>query len=48
MVKSVTINDEEKEIQPEYLESLKSKNADFILWSQRHTPENVNKLKMAA
>jgi hypothetical protein len=42
------INDEEKDIQPEYLEALKSKNADFILWSQRHTPENVNKLKMAA
>ena len=42
------INDEEKEIQEEYLDALKSKNADYILWTQRHTPENVNKLKMAA
>lgn len=42
------INDEEKEIQEEYLEALRSKNADFILWSQRHTPENIGKLKMAA
>lgn len=42
------INDEEKEIQEEYLDALRSKNADFILWSQRHTPENIGKLKMAA
>ncbi len=42
------INDEEKEIQTEYLDALKSKNADYILWTQRHTPENVNKLKIAA
>lgn len=38
------INDEEKEIQVEYLEALKSKNADFILWTARHTPENVHKI----
>ncbi len=42
------INDEEKEIQKEYLEALRSKNADFILWSKRHTPENIGKLKTAA
>ncbi len=42
------INDEEKEIQEEYLDALRSKNADFILWSQRHIPENIDKLKMAA
>lgn len=42
------INDEEKEIQEEYLDALRTKNADFILWTQRHTPENVNKLKTAA
>lgn len=41
------INDEEKEIQAEYFDALKSKNADFILWTERHTPENVNKLKAA-
>ncbi|MGK9369411.1 DUF1828 domain-containing protein [Melioribacter sp. Ez-97] len=39
------INDEEKQIQPEYLDALKSKNADYILWSQRHTPDNISKLK---
>jgi hypothetical protein len=42
------INDEEKEIQHEYLEALKSENADYILWSQRHTPENLHKVKTAA
>jgi len=42
------INDEEKEIQAEYLEALRSRNADFILWTERHKPENINKLKMAA
>ncbi len=42
------INKEEKEIQDEYLEALKMKNADFILWTETHTPENVNKLKTAA
>jgi len=42
------INDESKEIQQEYLDAMKSKNADFILWSQRHTPESIRKIKMAA
>lgn len=42
------INDVEKEIQEEYLHALKSKNADYILWSQRHTPENIGKIKEAA
>lgn len=48
VVALAVINDEEKEIQNEYLEALKSKKADYILWSQRHTPENIKKLKMAA
>src|SRR5690606_23592234 len=30
------INDLEKEVKQEYLEALKSKNADYILWSQRN------------
>ncbi|MEJ5245218.1 MAG: DUF1828 domain-containing protein [Bacteroidota bacterium] len=42
------INDEEKEIQEEYLNALQSKNADYILWSKRHTPENIGKLKAVA
>lgn len=42
------INNEEKEIQQEYLDALRSKNADFILWTERHTPENIAKLKQAA
>lgn len=42
------INDEEKQLQTEYLEALKNKNADYILWSQRHTPDNINKLKNVA
>jgi hypothetical protein len=42
------INNEEKEIQQEYLEALRSKNADYILWTQRHTPENMAKIKLTA
>jgi hypothetical protein len=42
------INNEEKEVADEYLEALKSRNADFILWTERHTPENIVKLKLAA
>jgi|ERR1017187_3643390 hypothetical protein len=48
VVALAVINNEEKEVQDEYLEALKSKNADFILWTERYTPENINKLKMAA
>lgn len=42
------INNEDKEIQNEYIEALKSKNADFILWTERHKPDNTSKLKMVA
>jgi hypothetical protein len=38
------INDEGKEIKPEYLEALQTKDAAHILWSQRHTQESVKKL----
>lgn len=41
------INDEEKEVKNEYLDALHNKGADFILWSERHKPENLNKLKAA-
>jgi hypothetical protein len=42
------INNEEKEIQQEYLEALRNTNADYILWTQRYTPENIAKIKLAA
>lgn len=42
------INDEDKEVKPEYLDALQSKGAIYILWSQRHTPENLGLLKEAA
>lgn len=42
------INNEEKEVQNEYLEALKSRNADYILWTDRHLPDNLTKLRPAA
>jgi len=42
------INDSEKEVKSEYLEALKIKNTEYILWSEREKPENVAKLKEAA
>lgn len=42
------INDIDREVSEEYLSALESKGAQHILWSQRHTPENVNKLKLAS
>lgn len=42
------INDEEKEAQGEYLDALKSQDADFILWSERYKDENIAKLKAVA
>jgi len=41
------INDVEKEIKTEYIEALKSKNADYILWSEKDKPKNLRKLKIA-
>ncbi len=41
------INDEEKSIKREYLEALKSKNANYIIWSERNSEENIIKLKAA-
>lgn len=38
------INNEDKEVQDEYLDALKSRNADFILWTDRHKPDNIKKL----
>lgn len=44
----VAIINDEKEVLPEYLEALKIKNADYILWSEKDKPENINKLKHVA
>jgi len=41
------VNDEDREIQGEYLDALTSKGAEFNLWSDRHDPKNINKLKAA-
>lgn len=38
------INDVDKDIKSEFLEALKSKNADYILWSEKDSKENQNKL----
>ena len=38
------INDEEREIRQEYLDALKSKNANYIIWSNRYEDENLKKL----
>lgn len=44
-VKAVAIiNDIDKEIKEEYLEALKSKNAEYILWSERREEKNKNLL----
>lgn len=42
------INDEEKEIKPEFISALQSKNTDIIYWSERNKPENIRKLHLVA
>lgn len=41
------INNKEKEIKDEFLDAFSTKNAKFILWDERYTPENISKLKAA-
>lgn len=41
------INDIDREVSEEYLSALDSKGAQHILWSQRHNPDNISKLKAA-
>lgn len=38
------INDSDKAVKAEYIDALKSKHADFILWSEKRNPENIKKL----
>lgn len=42
------VNDIEREIKPEYIFALQSKNTDIIFWSERNKPENIQKLQMVA
>lgn len=42
------INDIERDVSDEYLSALDSKGAQYILWSQRYTPKNINKIKLVA
>ncbi len=41
------INNEEREVKDEYLEALRNRGAEFILWTDRNKPENIRKLKAA-
>ena len=42
------LNDSEKPIKSDILNAFNSKNADFILWSERNNVENIEKLKKVA
>jgi hypothetical protein len=42
------LNDSEKPIKNDIINAFKSKNADYILWSERNNDENIEKLKPAA
>lgn len=42
------INDVDRDINDEYLSALDSKGAQHILWSERHAPDNIGKLKIAS
>lgn len=41
------VNDSNKTIDDKYLEACKKKDTNVILYSQRHTPENISKLTVA-
>jgi hypothetical protein len=45
MLSLAVINDIEKDIKPEYINALKSRNTDILFWSERNKPENLQKLR---
>ena len=45
VVGMAVINDVDREVNDEYLEALDKYGAKYILWSERHKPDNINKLK---
>ncbi|MDR0304839.1 MAG: DUF1828 domain-containing protein [Chitinispirillales bacterium] len=38
------VNDMEKKVESEYVEALRSRNAECVFWSERNDPENLQKL----
>lgn len=42
------LNDESKDVKVEYLAALQAKNADYIFWSKRYSPESTKKLQPIA
>lgn len=42
------INDIDRDVSDEYLSALDNKGAQYILWSQRHAPENTHKIRLVA
>jgi hypothetical protein len=42
------INDEKREVKPEFIEALTNRGANHLLWSQRYKPDNLKLLKEAA
>lgn len=42
------LNDSEKPIKSDILNAFKTKNADYILWSERNSDENIYKLRKVA
>lgn len=45
MLSLAVVNDIEKDIKPEYINALKSRNTDILFWSERSKPENLQKLR---
>lgn len=41
------INNQKQDVKQEYLEALKSRGTEIILWSERNKPEDIKKLKVA-
>ena len=42
------INDQDKNINQDYMDALEAGGADYIRWQERHEPENIAKLQEAA
>ena len=47
IISLAVINNDDREIRDEYLEALRAKGSDFILWTERYKKENLCKIKVA-
>ena len=47
-LESIAVINDEREIRPEFLSALETHNTQYILWSQRNTLNNINRLKLAS